>query len=396
MPRKKKTAANGGNKLDITVHGSGSADASGEEDDEFEAMDALEDGELSRAMAEMEKVTGVVAEVVKLTDDKQLWCQNYPVAKFSNEAVASDFGPGTYRIRFKGPNKSYLKGGGTVNIAERLNATPATAAPAPGGVQDLLALLKAEREKQSASWMEWAKLLTPILGPKLLELVLGNKGPSLTELMAVISGAREFHKDTPAPSMTEQMEQFGRMLEIAKGISGDGKDSTGATWVDLLRDGINKVPEVIGQIRGGIPLTAPLLAAPAPVAAPVPQLPPSPGPAGTPAPAPTLEEPMNVQVLAWLKATVQQLLFQASRNRDPALYADVTLDNLPDGMLPATLLEHLGREDWWARLMLLDERVKPYVGWFTEYRQAVLEALQPEPVPTPPKPAAESAEEEFH
>ena len=109
MGRKKKTAPPAGTTLHIV--GNSGASTDDDDQDEIDEIDRLEDGELSRAMEEVAKVTGAVVEVVKLEDDRQKWCRNYPVARFSNEQIAGDFGAGTYRIRFKGPNKAYLKGG---------------------------------------------------------------------------------------------------------------------------------------------------------------------------------------------------------------------------------------------------------------------------------------------
>jgi len=409
MPRKKKTGGSTGATLQILTGTTDASDRDEEEQEAFEAADAIEDGQLSRAMEEVAKVSGAVVEVVKLEDDRQKWCRNYPVARFSNEQIATDFGAGTYRIRFKGPNKMYLKGGGTIDIAAPLAALgPAAAAPGGGGVQDVLAIIKAEREKQGAQWMEWAKLLAPLMAPKLLELLLGSRGPSLTELMAVISGAKDFHKLPPQQSMEQQLEQFAKVLALARDIGGEGKDSTGATWVDLVRDGINKVPELIAQVRGGIPMTGPLLPPPSPIqtlqpSGPSASVPTAPLSATAPmsngaSSAPAEPPSMDVRALPWLKATLESLLVQAQNDRDPDLYAQVTLDNLPNYIAPAWLLETLDQAQWWERLLLVEPRVANYVGWFRAYHEMLCEMLKSAlPGSKPPAPAVPASEpEEFH
>jgi len=400
MGRKKKTAPPAGTTLHIV--GNSGATVDDDDQEEIDEIDRLEDGELSRAMEEVAKVTGAVVEVVKLEDDRQKWCRNYPVARFSNEQIASDFGAGTYRIRFKGPNKSYLKGGSTIDIAAPLGGGVASAPP-PSGISDVLAIIKAEKDKQSAQWMEWAKLLAPLALPKLIEVFGGGqKGPSLTELMQLIVSAKDFHKAPAVPTMEQQLEQFSRLLEVAKSIGGN--DSNGATWPDLIKESIQQLPAVISGIRnGGIPMTGPILPAPAlspPGSVPVPALPLSATASIPPSASSAVGSgDMDLRTLPWLKATLESLLVQAANDRDPDMYAQVTLDNLPNYVTPEWLLKTLGRPDWWEMLTAADARVAVYVGWFRAYHEMLLHLLHESAVGAPPAPTDPSppaAEPEFH
>lgn len=82
-----------------------------------------------------------------------------------------------------------------------------------------------------------------------------------------------------------------------------------------------------------------------------------------------------LEQLAWLRATVDQLVLQAAKGGSPRLYAEVTLDNLPAGVTSELLLQFIGAEDWWSKLQGLDARVKPYEQWFVAYRSCVLRLL---------------------
>ena len=94
-------------------------------------------------------------------------------------------------------------------------------------------------------------------------------------------------------------------------------------------------------------------------------------------------------LIPWLRATLESLIVQAARDRDPALYAEVTVENLPLGTDPKVFKEFIERPDWWQMLQQFDSRVGPYVGWFTAFRREVLEILkegEQASTPQPPDP----------
>jgi hypothetical protein len=387
--RKKPDDEKAGNVIELRV-GGGTAAPPETDDEEFADLDAAEEGQLSRAIEDVRRVEGAKAEVLKEIDARWAYCRTYAIAAFSHDRVASDFGAGKYRVRFKGPGDKYIRGGGGFDIAEAAGVAEAPGKPGGNGIRDLLDLIKAdrerdreERERKKGDMFEWAKLLVPLLGPKLLELVGGGaKGPTLPELIRAVKDMKDLQ--APAQDISAQFTQVMSVIQGAKDLVGDdGGGKTGSTWVDLLRDFIQS--PAAGALAGAIPgmgmrppgmptqafpptTNATALAAPAISAS---------GSASAPGPATDSQpvEPDVLQQLSWLRATTAQLLVQAQKQSNPRLYAEVVLDNLPDFIEPQALLERLGAETWWAQLQQLDARITPFAEWFQKFRDYAVRSL---------------------
>lgn len=388
MAGKKKNARTVGAS---TVHlhvDSGTSDRE-TDDEEVQAIDEMEDGALFRAMDDIRQVEGAKAEVYRVAPaDKIGHCRTYPVSVFSLEKVTADYGPGQYRVKFKGPGDKYIKGGGTIHIAEGVGA--GGAAPVSGGIQELLAFLKAEREREQAErekgtarWIKWAELLAPLALPKILDIMTGGGKSSMRDLVATMKDMRELQ----APP-TDLKAQFGDVINILQGArdlvgGGDEGKGTGATFVDLLRDFIQS--PAMGALAGAIPgLTAPR---PLPFPSNQAMVPPAPALAVQPASAgnsvsapggasPSSNQPDMFQQLQWLRATLVQLLAQASKpGSNPRLYGEVVLDNLPPFITDAALLERLSKDDWFAQLQQLEPNVTAHAEWFQRFRDYAVKML---------------------
>lgn len=361
--------------------GEGDSGASEREADaeEVASIDAMEEGALSRAIDEVRQLEGAKAEIHRvLPADRAGYCKVYPVSVFSHERIATDYGPGKYRVRFKGPGDKYIKGGGTFDIAEGLQ--PATAAQAgAGGIQDFLALVKSEREKDKEdrekskdAWFKWATLLAPLVAPKILDMIGGGgKGMTLPDLVRAMKDMKDLQG--PSQDLNTQFTQVVQILQGAKELVGDdggGKAATGSTWVDLLRDflqspAMGALAQAIPGLAGG--------GAPAPACAqpPVPRL--AAENPGTPAAAQA--GPNVIEQLRWLRGTLAQLQDKAAKGANARLYAELMLDNLPPAIPAAELLERLSKETWLAELASIDPRVKAHAEWFTKFRDSAVRML---------------------
>jgi hypothetical protein len=390
VAKAKKAAPNGAPTLHLHVD-NGSASTSELETDaeEFAQLDAMEEGGLSRAIEEIRHVEGAKAEVRRIAPPERVgYCRSYPVSVFSLERIGADWGPGKYRVQFKGPGDKYIRGGGAFDIAEGLQ--PAGPSSVPGtGVQDLLALFKAQdekrladREKHSERWFKWASLLAPILGPKVLELFGGSKGTSLADMIRAVKDLKELQ--APTQDLNSQFGQVVQILEGARAIIGDNDigSKTGSTWVDLIRDLANgpaaaalagAIPRLGQPVPGQHP---PLLPQQAPVASVSSVQPPASVSASTGAPAGPVPSNSVIQQLHWLRETLGQLVAQATKKANPRLYVEVVLDNLPPFITPKELLERMAADDCLKQLQQLDPRITPHLEWFTKFRDMAVRVLE--------------------
>ncbi len=386
--KKKNSAPERGSVVHFHVGDGAPGDERQADDEEISAIDSLEEGQLSRAIEEVRNTEGAYAEVHRiLPPEKEGFCRKYPVSIFSHERIATDYGPGKYRVRFKGPGDKYIKGGGTFAIAESL-----TAATAGGmtGVDQVLALFKAERERdkeeaarKKGEWLEWAKLLAPLVAPKILDLLGGgSKAPSLRDMVATMKDMKDLQ--APQADLTAQFSQVIGILEGAKSLVGDdGGNKVGSTWVDLLRDfmaspamgALASAIPIMGRAPNGLPSGSliatqsrnPPVAATPPLAAG-----PTDGAPGAVAPG----SPDMLAQLNWLRGTLAQLLVQVHKQANPRLYAEVVLDNLPPFITAKELLERLGSDTWWTQLQSIDARVAPHAEWFQKFRDYAVKSLR--------------------
>jgi hypothetical protein len=338
---------------------------------------AVDDGEEVnpdelRALAELDSGNEAKWVVTRLSDigaKKAGYCGELSTGELSNAKVAEEWGVGKYRVKGTRQNGT-IAGQRTITIAEapKGQAVTQTLMPQGSGTAELLALLDAREEKSSEKMLKWAAILSPILAPALANLFGGQKGPSLTDLTTAMANIKALEGGTKVDQMTE----FTKLLELVDRVKGDEPKPAGSNWVDLVRDGL-----------GQLPLMAQTFIA-ARTGQPLPQL--SKQDESAPAAPDTNGEPM----LAWLKRQLEALTHQASMNKDPGLYAEVMLDNLPAGTNPQLLLDQLAADDWWQRLAAFSPGVQPYPQWFAECRVELLSGLTAmlAPVAAPPAAAA--------
>ena len=84
------------------------------------------------------------------------------------------------------------------------------------------------------------------------------------------------------------------------------------------------------------------------------------------------------KLIPWLKGQVEKFLPVAQRNRDPELYANVLLEELPEDQDPATLMQFIERPDWFDWLKSLDPRVANFPQWFAQLRAHLIRYLKEE------------------
>lgn len=373
-PKSKETPT--GQTLHLHVNG---APGAPEDDDQFEELDAQEDGALSRTIEELKAGGSVKVDVYRILPvERAGWCRSYSILAFSIDKLAKDFGAGAYRVKFKDQHERFVKGGTQrIDIAEPVGSHETS----PSSIQDIVAIFKEEREreridreKRKGEWWELGKLLLPIVAPKILDMFGGSRN-NLADMIRAVKDLKDLQ--APTPDLGAQFNQVVGILQGAKELVGDNTAQTGSTWVDLVRDVLQS--PAVGAIAsglipqpGGVPGMS--VCAVPPRATTPPAVPKATKQVASCVGASPKVDPMLEQ-LNWLKSVVTDLLMQASRHSSPRIYAEVVLDNLPEFVTPRDLLERLSNPGWLAQLTLLEPRVGEHQQWFTKFRDYALKAL---------------------
>jgi hypothetical protein len=334
--------------------------------------DAQDPDEL-RALAELNAGSDVKWSIHRVSDmggKRPGYCGALTTAELTLDRIAAEWGIGKYKVRGSRSNGQFA-GQSTITIAEapKGDAKPVSVSgAAPTSIQDYIALMEAKDLQRSQSMREWAAILAPIFAPLAANMFSGNKGPTLAELTQTLMNMKTLNGGSE--SSLSKIEELAKLVEVVQGIGGDGGKGSG--WADIVRDGIKTVGDVLPALASRIPgmLPAPPAAPPAlasPFSASAP-------PGARQQPPPKAATPM-LQMLGWLKEQLTALAHQASLNKDPNLYADVVLDNLPQ-IDPAMLRDMLAKPDWWATLVQFSPNVQPYPQWFAECREALLKGLE--------------------
>lgn len=336
-----------------------------------------------RALAELDSGSGIKWSVHRVSDmggKLPGYCGSLTTAELSLDRIASEWGIGRYKVRGTHSNGQFA-GQNTITIAEPPKGANGTAAPgvppvaAQTGVADYIALMEARDEKSSRNMREWATILVPLAAPLIANLLKpAAAGPTLAELTTTLQNMKTLSGEG---SNVSKIEELKNLIDVVRGL--DPPDKSGSTWVDLIRDTVKEAgPMVTGLLaaRSGHPAPVPVVTA---TAQPNPQLQRQEIPvAGS--------DPM-LQFLGWLREQLSALTHQASLNKDPGLYAEVVVDNIPAGVDPRLLLEQLSRPDWWAVLTQFHSGVQPYPQWFAECRDSMVQLLT-EMTAAPTAPAA--------
>lgn len=311
------------------------------------------------------------------------YCRTYSLGDLSLDAIRDEFGGGKYRVRVTDQQGKY-RGMSTFDIVDlpkpagAANAAPAPT-PQPGAdLQGLAAILSAVKPASGESGLT-SVLAAMIASQGEMMKAIANrqpdKGPSITEILAIINASNK--KDDGG-----SLDTLLKGIELGKSLAGGGGDDDG--MIGVARQGLELITPLLSQNAQNPPARP---AAPArQLAPPIPnateRAPVVPIPNATEvAPVAPLAQGGNVKVLQqieWIRKQVAVLVHHAARGKDPELYAEVLLDNLPPFITPGEIMEHIGAADAVAKLAKLDERVNHYAQWFEEFRAAVVDFLQPD------------------
>lgn len=298
-------------------------------------------------------------------------------AELTLATIAARCGPGKYRVNGLDAKGRYI-GQRSITIAKPADNPIRDVSGGNSTVADMLAIMREERARSKDDAFKWAQLIVPCLVP-ILPTIFSRKETSLAELTTALANMKQLAGGDS--SQLGRVEEFAKMVEVVKSITGDGNDK-GSTWVDLIRDGVKELAPVAQAALMRVP--------PQPVARPTIANPRPAPPDGLAVPPPEFVQPAQPEVenpmlklLQWFRAQLEVLVLKAAKNSDPGLYAEYLADNFPEGLDPQMLASLLTRDDWWPSLVQFYGPVEPYMGWFTELRKELLDMISEAQVARP-------------
>lgn len=399
------------------------ATAQTRQEEELEQANEDTDGELLRSLQEMAGTAGVTFLFTRTypnTPDSLGFVGEMTPAEFTLDRVREVYGPGHYRVRVKGP-KGFLPGGGTIKVAKGPGGPGSGAAPS-SGFADVAALMRAMQEKDDARRKEEserrgrlmeivipasitglttmvAALMGRNTGPDITQLITALKpappapGPSLTDLTTALTNMRSLTNEKSGGE--SQFETIFKILELAKEHAGGGEKGE-SNWIDLARDVIKEgLPAVrpilenlqaqqqARQIQNVVPQMAVVPASARPVAGVV-QTTVSPVPittkSGSTVSTENSGEDMNILAAGIIRDQLNKIVSWAQANRDPVLYAEVLLAELPEivhkFVTPVQALEGLRNSEWFKFVTTQEPRLTPFGQWCDIMRRELIEIIE--------------------
>lgn len=290
------------------------------------------------------------------------YCGTLTHEEMTMERIAEEWGAGSYTVRVRLPGGKFAGSTG-VQIAP----LPKSKQPPPvasqhaapsNGMGEMIAAMQRNTDSQISMLSTLVKSLIerPLPTPP--------TPPPPPDTLAILATAKQlFAKNDSSGDLT----MFMKGLEFGKELGGDGGTDFGtllSKGIDGLKDlsAMNPAPQPQPQRRA-----RPALAPPGTV--------PAREPAAEAAPIVQAGAPPMLQLLQWLKQQTVMLCHQASKGKDPGLYAELFLDNLPDGLTPETILAQLEAPDAIQKLAKLNANVLNFPEWFEQFRQECIAEL---------------------
>lgn len=320
-----------------------------------------------------------VSRVARKPGEQSGYCATYQAGDLSLDAIRDQFGGGKYKVRVTDSGGRYVANR-TLEIMD-VPKKDAPAAPAainvPSGMdlQGIASLLSAVKPGGDGATSIMPMILAMMDNQaKMFTALMNRPEPESMKPMELIAMMKALQTD----KTSDPVELLMRGLELGKSLGGGGEDTS---FMGVAKTGLEALmPLIQQQATQPAALPAPVrrqLPAPAPAQLPnsSPAMVPIPNAVQEAAPAQETGDVNILKKIAWIRSQTAALVAQASRNKDPALYAEVFLDNLPPGITADEIFERFSAPDAVSQLAQLDARVSQFAPWFEQFRQEVLSSF---------------------
>jgi hypothetical protein len=342
------------------------------------------------------------------------------------ERVAQIRGGGRYRVTLKGPDperghdvfkrRRSFQIDGDPHPVNMNPPTPYVAGQAPTatgggpqrvGLDDIMsagilnlfqtqqqvntAMMQAVKEAKGQT-TDWGKLVAAML--PLITAIVNRPQPTAppqVDPLTMLTKVGELLKSTTSPgsSFKDVIDAMNGVLELRERAHED--DTTGDPLLDIVRENLPKVMEVIQQeqVRRGVPVTPTAEIARRLAAAGKPAVALAPGPTQPPPAAGEADVSNAGLLLNFLQARRQAWLRYATVGRSPSVCALWEWENVP-ASYRGTIREFLAREDIEGAFFAAVPEAKNYHQWYTDFLVSLHEAVFPEQYGDEPDSADES------
>lgn len=305
--------------------------------------------------------------------------------EISLDRIAREFGAGEYKVRAFGSDGRVI-GGKNVKISsntqyerEKAKALLPQVAKPEMSMMEIIALMDRSQSNMLQIMMANQKaqsdlLMALLMKPQPLPASNGLDAPAVINMMASMKGMLSSGDGGGVDTLLKGLE-LGRSL--------DGPADGGTDFMSLAAKGLDVVGSALKH-KNENPRPPPPMRKVAIKQQPKAQIE---KPEQTQPTAAKVESEVKAEIpqtaeqttmfkqLQWLKLQVNALLVQAKRDSDPALYAAVFLDNLPDFVSEEEIEERFKGADALTQLALVNSQVSQHSQWFDQFRLAVLEQL---------------------
>jgi len=274
------------------------------------------------------------------------------------DKIRDDYGPGKYEIRvYEKTDKTRLKKR-TKLVIEKAQKKPVVTVPVQQNTGELKDVITAMMDMQQKSMEQFQQLMLarqPVQPPVAPAIDPMQMMTSMVTAMAKLNGMM------PRPEASG-MDQFIKGIEVAKELaveSSGGEKGMADVLINMAKEFGQPIMQMVNKMD-----SMPAQPVQPGGQSPAPQLPPQ-------SVQPTQEnDPMFM-----LKMQLKMLVNKAAANADPALYADLILDSMPE----AQIREFLGQPNLREFLTELNPAVLNYWPWFEQLQAEVLSGLTPAP-----------------
>lgn len=274
------------------------------------------------------------------------------------DKIRDDYGPGKYEIRvYEKTDKTRLKKR-TKLVIEKAQKKPVVAVPAQQNTGELKEVITAMMNMQQKSMEQFQQLM---LARQSVQPPAAPAIDPMQMITGMVTAMSQLNGMMPRPEASG-MDQFIKGIEVAKELaveSSGGEKGMADVLINMAKEFGQPIMQMVNKMD-----SMPAQPVQPGSQSPTPQLPPQPV-------QPTQEnDPMFM-----LKMQLKMLVNKAAANADPALYADLILDSMPE----AQIREFLGQPNLREFLTELNPAVLNYWPWFEQLQAEVLAGLTPAP-----------------